>query len=529
MTSLEEIKSLLKIQLLNMNPLYTDQLRERNKENYKENPSKIYKDILYKNFGLGTIMLFLIYGGLALAVDFKTMPFTIDSMIIFTFMLAFANEFTVIYNVFYESKDIEAYMPLPIRPLSLYTAKLIVVSMGSFSLLSPMIVYFIFYFWDFSWGFSSLILGLIWFLNLFLLNQIFGISVMNVITRTSLIKKFRTGVLIAITTAVQVVGIGFYYFLQREILQSRGKSGFLNKTSPFTNIMNWGNPWILGIISLIVLGGIFYILVKKDKDKYYSTVLNTKEEKTKVERENKNRNISLNRFLFKYNLGLISNSTVINSCVVAPTITPMFILMSFIINSQELFSRDINYSMDLSILISILIGVVMAIIIGVYPSSLPRVFVSIEGENLDYVMSTPLNLKKHWRSKLMISVGIMGAVSLISIIVVYLVLPINKLLILISLIFFFSLLYSKYKNDLYYDFKNRVVNYQTVSEIFQRTDKMIMGIKIIGAFILAVILPFLSIHIGGKIGYNKVSILFVITWIILNFILNNRVKEFWEK
>ena len=130
------VGELTKVNLLYANPQMIE--KKRNKEAETGKPSKVsaYKSVLGQNLLMFVIFFFLFFVTMSIGINYADYPglFTINVLVFL--MMSFLQSFLIVYNLFYESKDLEYYLPLPFKSSEIFVAKLSVLAL----MISPYLV-----------------------------------------------------------------------------------------------------------------------------------------------------------------------------------------------------------------------------------------------------------------------------------------------------------------------------------------------------------------------------------------------------
>ena len=133
------IKSLIRLNIVYSADSRTlDKIRKQQIENPDISiPVKIVRTQLI----LG-IIFSAVFGILLKLTDIKNQPENFGIYAFFFTLVTFLQGFLVVFNVFYESKDIEGYRPVPVTMAEVILGKSITVVMGTLFYLLPLAVIF---------------------------------------------------------------------------------------------------------------------------------------------------------------------------------------------------------------------------------------------------------------------------------------------------------------------------------------------------------------------------------------------------
>ena len=139
---LQQIKQLTKVNLIYANPQMIE--KKRNKEAQTGTTSSIppYMSVLLQS-GFLLLVFLLLYGFMFAAIDFTKYPGMFTTYIVMFIVMALLQGFYLVYNLFYESKDLIHYLPLPFKGSEVFIAKLVVLALMISPYLIPILALFI--------------------------------------------------------------------------------------------------------------------------------------------------------------------------------------------------------------------------------------------------------------------------------------------------------------------------------------------------------------------------------------------------
>ena len=170
-----KLKELMKIDLLNINPMLTGQIRQKTKA--AENKS-IYKKII-RQYIMSAVMMLVIYGIMfGFVFDYSKAPKMFD---------------LCVFNLFYENKDSLKMSYFPINQKEMFVSKTFLTMLSSLTVLSPILLLSIKFFIDFKFNiFLAILFGILNFVVLFVFTIILNIVVAELLVRTSALYKFKS-------------------------------------------------------------------------------------------------------------------------------------------------------------------------------------------------------------------------------------------------------------------------------------------------------------------------------------------------
>lgn len=205
---MEQLKELIRVNLLFANPQVTEKGRAKGKQGHA-----LVRSIL-SQYLLSTIIFSVIYGAIMFSTDFSKRPELFTYFVGLFGLLGLSQTISAILNVFLESRDIPAYLPLPFKQWTIFIAKLIVVSLAVVPFLLPIFILFLLS--SISAGMPvvfAVCIGICLFICCLLILYFLSSILVFGLAKTSFYKKHKkivTSALLLITTGLVVVGILFF-------------------------------------------------------------------------------------------------------------------------------------------------------------------------------------------------------------------------------------------------------------------------------------------------------------------------------
>ncbi|MEG0250456.1 MAG: hypothetical protein RR561_06320 [Peptostreptococcus sp.] len=585
-------KEIFKINLLYANPTVTSKMWKKDK--YRLDPDKIYRDLGIKSYVFGSVMMLLIYSLIFMPIDYSMFPYIVDYSILLFIVMNIFQTFTYFFNVFYESKDIEGYMVLPIDQSTVFNAKMAVVSLATMQLAIPMVSIITLYLIRIGYPIILAILfALVDFLLLWGIIIVLNTLVMNGLSKTAVLTKFKTRIITAITVVTMILNVGFILIIQQFSNRLAEKTVFDKEIvyGPLTKMMSGYTMHILLIIITFIIVAILYKLsVSNMKKNFYSYVrkLQTnrpKSEKNKIRNiqsevysdngDNKAALVDRNEFseidmhqnriknskdvdksvnnvetissigditlskgekveknsfiktMFKYNLSLINDSTVISQSILLTVMMPVLVLVPNMVNILKYGGSDFIYSNKL--LFSIAISIAIGILSSVYSTGLPAIMISLDGENYNYIKSLPISERKYFLLKLVFSVGITAIFPTLLLIVGFIFFKVGILASIIGILSMLLLSFAIGSQWMIFDHKHIMTGWQNVSELYSRISRGWMML----IFFLSMMLVIFGVAVFMGIGAfgleNIASGIMVAFILILSIICFLRTKNYLSK
>ena len=579
-------KQIFKINLLYANPAVTTKMWKKDK--YRLNPDKIYKDIGIRSYVFGSIMMLFIYSLIFMPIDYSMFPYIVDYSILLFIVMNIFQTFTYFFNVFYESKDIEGYMTLPIDQSTVFNAKMAVVSLATMQLAIPMVSIILLYLIRIDYPiFLAVLFALIDFLLLWGIIIVLNTLVMNGLSKTAILTKFKTRIITAITVVTMILNVGFILVIQ-QFSNKLAEKTILKKDlvyGPLTKMMTSYTMHIFLIVVIFLVVATLYVLsVSKLKNNFYSTIrklqtniVKSGNKKVKsVEKEmqldnklidknkdhllennsskshqninnksldsvdnissigdisesklEKSEKTSFIKTMFKYNLSLINDSTVISQSILLTIMMPVLVLFPNMINIMKY--GGVEFISSNKLLFAIAISIAVAVLSSVYSTGLPAIMISLDGENYNYIKSLPISEKRYFLLKYVFSVGITAIFPMLLLIAAFIFLKVGLLASVLGILSMLILSFSIGSQWVIFDHKHAMTNWQNISELYSRISK---GWTMIIFFLSMMLVIFgVAVFMGiGAFGLGNIAVGAMIAFIlILSIICFLRTKRYLNK
>ncbi|WP_027107795.1 hypothetical protein [Lacticigenium naphthae] len=466
---------LIKVNLIYSNPQIVQ--KKRKKEGKGEKTTEIYKSVLLQNVILFAVFLFL-FGSLFLfsGLNFTQYPGLTSTNLFLFVLLTFLQGMNSVYNLFYQSKDLINYLPLPFRQSEWFVAKFSVLMLTLLPFLIPILGIFLIVGIQANRLFIGVVLqALIFFI--FILSLLFLLLVV-LIHYLSQLPLFKRNKELFQTIFYTISSIGMFGAIF--IISNRNTAASLpgellpdSKSVPF--FVNFHTLLVdpfdkqallelsLGLILLLFL---VVLLFKVIIPTFFNDQLN--EQTTAVKRsayksgvqEVKSR--SLEKTLLKYNFGLVQNATLITQQISSTVIFPIIFLAPQIINGLSFEGLPLYYWKSF-----FWAGFVFALF-TVNALSIVSVIISLDRENFTYMKSLPFSMKSYLRFKFWFAYGLELILPLLLSIVIFFF---THTPLLFAGLFISGLLLGMYCISLVYfvrDYRLLELDWQTITELFNR-------------------------------------------------------------
>ncbi|MHC5228678.1 ABC transporter [Enterococcus sp. LJL99] len=522
----QQLLELTRVNLRYANPQVTNRFRNKGK-----NGKDLTRSLISQYFLSGLIFLFL-YGFLMILTDFSKMPGMFTYYVALFSILAFSQGISVIYNVFFESQDLQAYLPLPFKQNIIFIAKIIVVALTIIPFVLPMFILFILTGWRAKIFIPlSIILAIIVFLLILVI--IFSICCLIVfgLTKTSFFKKHKkivTTLLLVISMATAAGGVLFMN------LNTSDSSTLQFDRNPIVIFMPiyriFMAPFSLnGLLSFGGLVLLVFLCIGAIKlfilPKLYEQLTDAATAKGNPQRKHK-ANQSISQLLTTYNIQLLKEPNLIMQVLTNSLLFPMIFIISFSIGGTiNLSNLDVRF-----IGVVFLTGVALATL-TVNQTSFISTMISLDQENFNFVQSLPFSMHKYMQQKFIVGLVVQffltGGIALIAGLLFHL-----PLLLLLALIlgaclgsYLFSLRY--FSRDL----RLLLLDWTNIEQLFNRGSGsmglvLTMFLSMIVSIIILVLYGFLAIKL--PFWPLNLTVLVLVIGISIAWVQHYQ-KTFWKK
>lgn len=523
------IKRLIAVNMLYVNPSSTNQIRKKGRKG-----KQVIRSIIQQYLMSGVIFL-AIYGVTMVMIDFAKLPgFFTYYMVLFA-LIGFSQSLSAIFNVFFESRDLQDYLPLPIKQGEVFVAKFLAVGMTIVPFLLPLLI--LFFLTAFKSG-HPLILAIIGAVLLFLIFFILLFSLCSLIvfgmTKTKLFrqhKKLFTSLMLGFSMVVSVGGILAINFTQNSMDHSAGMADrhAFAIFMPFYHVMHEmvsakGLLTLAGLLiltALLLLGLRFFVVPS-----LYEQFSNEGSRTVATKRKRKN-NQSLTKQLASYNHQLLKNPNLIMQVLTSSLIMPIVMVGTMVTtNPVSLETLTPNFMG-----VFFVCGIVFAAI-TLNQTSFVSNLISLDRENFSFIQSLPLSLEKYLRQKFWVGCKlqmlISGGVGMIMAIIL-------KFPIFLFLSFVVGILWGTYLLSLHFfsrDYRLLNLTWTNVSQLFTRgvgnygLMLWMFGTLFLGAILIALYVVAVVMGVNPILLNSGVMIWLAIlsgAWIWINR------SNFWKK
>lgn len=548
------VGELTKVNLLYANPQMIE--KKRNKEAETGKPSKVsaYKSVLGQNLLMFVIFFFLFFVTMSIGINYADYPGLFSINVLVFLMMSFLQSFLIVYNLFYESKDLEYYLPLPFKSSEIFVAKLSVLALMISPYLVPVLGLFVLL------GLStdnvyllSVIGAVLLFLLLVAILVLVSFLLVHFMTRLAVFRKNKNVVSTVLYTVSSIGMIIAILFLTNNPLGGDttlpGQLIPDSKAIPFiesfytllvypSQFEGWLGlaGWLAVLIALSIV--VYKWVIPNFYGEQKDSAENETQEQTEKPIQNKKSFVgsrvknakpeSVNRILWKYNAGLIQDGTLIMQFISSKILFPVLLLGPTLWGGLDLSAIPLDYWGVF------FFGGFIYAFLTLNSISIVGVIISLDRENFLYMKSLPFSMKRYLKQKLWFAYAIELIIPL-ALGVIFMVLI--KLPILLGLLLLLGLVIGTYALCLFYfvrDHKKLYIDWQNLTELFNRGGgNFIQVISIMGSIFIGVILvALLSFLVTAlpPIGRLAVSVLAVLVPIAGSAsVIKWYNKQFWPQ
>lgn len=518
----KQLKALIAVSLRYANPQATDRLRKKGRKN-------LSRAIISQYFLSGLVFL-AVYGSMLFLTNFAKMPGTFTYFATLFCLLGLSQGVSIIFNIFFESKDLGSYLPLPFKQGQIFIAKNIVVALSVVPFIIPLLV--LFFLTSLKSGinvvmaiFISIALFIVVLLILFAICSliVFGLARTKVFQKH---KKLMTTMLLWVTMAVVVIGI---LFMNQDTADSYVTDrSIILPMLPLFHITHapLSSSGLMSIAGLLVFFIILAFLVKwQILPQLYEQVTAISSTEQVVRRKRK-KNQNLQQILQRYNFELVKNPSFITQVLSSSLIFPIVFIATFALNGDiTLHDLSIKY-----VGVAFFGGLVLALM-TINQTSFVGNLISLDGENYSYMQTLPVSRKEYLVAKFKVGLIIQGGITLLLSLATGLVLRASLLFLLSFVIggIFGTILLSQF----YFvrDYRLLLVDWTNFSQLFLRGSGrvglifMMWGSMIVGALLIGGYVALLNMMDAVLVnGIVLIGVVVIGLWLISYY-----RRSFWQK
>lgn len=479
------------INLLYANPMTSSNVTGRKKF---QNRERAISPLILRNYMIGTVVILVLYGAMFYGTNFFAMPSFLDSLLGIITLMNLVNNFTLFFNVFYESNDADSYMSLPISSKTVFLSKLSVVGITSAQLSVMVIPLFTKFFYDMG---SNLLVAILMGLVNFILFSAFticlNIGLMLLMAKTSLLTKLRTKIIVILTVIAMAANIGLIILIQDYTRDSINQSyfGLVGVSDlPISSLLiePYGELIFVGV-AVAIIAITYLILTRIGIKGLYKNIrriqqgrFDGQDEKAKLKEEKskaklmKSDGISVPtkirppfKIMLKHNMSLLKNGTLIAQLLV-PILMPVIVVLPQIGNLQHAVVNFFLQQHGVSFMM--IMGTIVAVI-GNAGNSISAMLISLDGTMYEYIKSLPLSRKSYINMKYLTSVVIQSVLPSITLLVFGLFMEMNPIAIVAGVVTF--LIFNGALALLWtiYDYNHVITHWQSVNQLITRAGRVL--------------------------------------------------------
>lgn len=479
------------INLLYANPMTSSNVTGRKKF---QNRERAISPLILRNYMIGTVVILVLYGAMFYGTNFFAMPSFLDSLLGIITLMNLVNNFTLFFNVFYESNDADSYMSLPISSKTVFLSKLSVVGITSAQLSVMVIPLFTKFFYDMGSNlFVAILMGLVNFILFSAFTICLNIGLMLLIAKTSLLTKLRTKIIVILTVIAMAANIGLIILIQDYTRDSINQSyfGLVGVSDlPISSLLiePYGELIFVGV-AVAIIAITYLILTRIGIKGLYKNIrriqqgrFDGQDEKAKLKEEKskaklmKSDGISVKtkirppfKIMLKHNMSLLKNGTLIAQLLV-PILMPVIVVLPQIGNLQH---PVVNFFLQQhGVSFMMIMGTIVAVI-GNAGNSISAMLISLDGTMYEYIKSLPLSRKSYINMKYLTSVVIQSVLPSITLLVFGLFMEMNPIAIVAGVVTF--LIFNGALAMLWtiYDYNHVITHWQSVNQLITRAGRVL--------------------------------------------------------
>lgn len=479
------------INLLYANPMTSSNVTGRKKF---QNRERAISPLILRNYMIGTVVILVLYGAMFYGTNFFAMPSFLDSLLGIITLMNLVNNFTLFFNVFYESNDADSYMSLPISSKTVFLSKLSVVGITSAQLSVMVIPLFTKFFYDMGSNlFVAILMGLVNFILFSAFTICLNIGLMLLIAKTSLLTKLRTKIIVILTVIAMAANIGLIILIQDYTRDSINQSyfGLVGVSDlPISSLLiePYGELIFVGV-AVAIIAITYLILTRIGIKGLYKNIrriqqgrFDGQDQKAKLKEEKskaklmKSDGISVPtkirppfKIMLKHNMSLLKNGTLIAQLLV-PILMPVIVVLPQIGNLQH---PVVNFFLQQhGVSFMMIMGTIVAVI-GNAGNSISAMLISLDGTMYEYIKSLPLSRKSYINMKYLTSVVIQSVLPSITLLVFGLFMEMNPIAIVAGVVTF--LIFNGALALLWtiYDYNHVITHWQSVNQLITRAGRVL--------------------------------------------------------
>lgn len=536
----KNVKNLLYLNLIyTVVPATLDKLRRKNKNKRVNLQGIIIRQHLF--LGIAYVGIFGIGAAVLNGNETKFLTF-VSVFSVFAILQGVLS----VFNVFYESNDMSAYMPLPFSDLEIFAAKIISCLLSIVYFVAPIILYCVFIQFNFKHAlYQSVLLGVLSSALITTAIILTSVILTYLLTKLPAFKKHKK-VATAVMTAVIIIGTILMVVIMNTSTM-RGGAGVgaaqLIEKMPFLSGVNqvfWlffgiaENPFSVKVLAHLIawiaaIAAELFICIKiivpniyADATEMQTLISSAKRKKLKAHGS------SLRASLLHYHLGFLTDTQVLISCIIMPPIMiPMMLFPNLMNFSHELKEVVFTYNY---ILVSVVAGGMYALLsIG----ALSSIIISLDKENYNFIKSLPFDMAKYIKYKFYFAYVLQILIPFICILGIAAILRLPWFLIVAALLTTALAAIPICISTIRKDHENLLLDWTNVIQLSQRGgSKAVMFGKFFGIIILGTAGVMISVFVAESASFAViaaiVAVIYAFIFIYTAYSINKTVKYFKE-
>ena len=464
-----------------------------------------------------SLLYLLIFGVMSAFYPLVDHPGIFTNMVSIFSLMVLSQGFLSFYNVFYESKDLQSYRPYAFSEAEIMIGKSISVVLTVLLGALPILAYFVNL--QIQSGNPFWLAIPIVLISLVVLGSVlaFGIlTAVHFIIKTSVFRQHKqvaSNILLGVTNLLIFGSIILVNTQNRELLL-KDTGSYLPPMEAFYyfGVAPFEAQSLIGIGAWALAAVLLFSIVKwKVLPEFYEAALKTSETVNKKQRVRKfqlGNKKSFPRFVWSYQLSLISDGSVFLQSVFMSSVMPYLFILPGLMGFIRGGGFELSPYLTPKFLLPLMLITVFIATFNAGSTNLTMIGISLERENFSYLKVLPFDMKAYLRLKFWYLFLIQSILPLLIFVVVNLLLGTHWLSLLVMVLVWISNCLAWSIWGFQRDHRLLVTNWSNVTELFNRSNntlKTIIAFLILFVFIAA---------IGGSyalIFYLKEAIVYGIT------------------
>lgn len=548
---LKKIVELSKVNLLYANPQMIQKKRKKEEKTGQASKISAPASVLLNNLFILVLFMFL-YSFMLGTIDFNQYPGFFTIYILMFSIMTILQGFYIIYNLFYESKDLEYYVPLPFTTTEIFLAKLIVIFLSVIPYLAPAGAVLFMAGRDAGRSvLPALLSAFLLFVLLMVVVFMLAIIFVHFITKLAIFQKHKKMMTTALYTISSIGMIAVVFFITNlsnreldmpmdQVLPDYQAIPFI-KAFHTTATQPLSQESLLGmafwVIIVLGLGG---ILFKWIIPTFYQTSVDQPIQKTKKNEEvmskesrKKSKKLgkqpeTIHKILWKYNFGLIQDGTLMMQYLSSNLILPIFMLGPLLLGGNTIPEIP-NYFWGLFFFA----GFVYTFL-TLNAVSVVGIIISLDRENFLYMKSLPFSMENYLKQKFLFAFSVQSS---LPVLIVVILLFMAKIPLLFGICFILGLLTGLFTMSQFYfvrDYRFLRLDWQNLTELFGRGGgNFVQSMSIFGSVFVGIILitafTFLLTSLDPVWRNLASSLMIFIPVVIAGSVTYRYEKKFWKQ